>query len=333
MTTTEQLNRDFDAFYDFCKENNLTDAEIRQLCQPLIKTIRKTKIIKQLKIAVFTMFLLLTLYMVCTTETIAWHLSAIGRIFLVKTLPFYDWTTLRNEICLIKGPQSNIIEQNGPNCILCESIEEITTFNEIINPDAIYEQYIKLHVPFKITTKTDLPWKIKSLPVSNLTEMLTQNTILSNSYPCKLSTNLFKSYDDVTFNTILNRAPNAQRYFIHFQNCEWDAVKQFRIFTPRPAFLHREIAPIQYSWLLLNRDYKVAKFKRVDLKENIAVVVQVTGTTNFRLVPQKQCEFECFELDVGLEEGEVMVLTSLWDLEYQPVVHHGENVAVILETR
>lgn len=332
MTTVEQLNRDFDVFYEFCKENDLTDDDVRQLCQPLIKTIRKTRLVKQLKIGVFAMFFLLTLYIVCTTETISWHLSAIGRILMIKLLPFYDWTSLRNEICLIKRPQSNIIEQNGPNCVLCESVDEIAKFDEIIDADAINERYIKLHAPFKTTTKTDLPWKIKSLPVSNLTEMVTKNPALSNSYPCKLSTNLFKNYDDVTFADLLNRAANADRYFIHFQNCEWDAVKQFRVFTPRPAFLPREIAPIQYSWLLLNRDYKIARFKRVDLKENMAVVVQILGATNFRLVPQKRCEFECFEVDVVLEEGEAMVLTSLWDLEYQPVAQKGENVAVVLET-
>lgn len=323
----EQLNHDFDAFYEFCKENHLTDEDVKQLCQPLIKTIRKEKLIKQLQIGVFIMLILLTIYLVCNTEIISWHLSAIGRILLVKILPIYDWTQLQNEYCLIQ--HSETIAHNNPNCILCESVEEIEQINEY-NPDFLYENLIKLHIPFKIT-KTDLSWKIKTNSVSNLTKILTENTILSTSMPCKLSTNLFKNYNDISFREILNRALNAHRYFIHFQNCEWNAIKQFRSFTPRPSFLHRDIAPIQYSWLLMDNNYKVGKFKRIDLIENIAVVVQIFGRTNFKLLPQKHCEFECFELETVLEEDEVLVVTNLWDLEYKPI-GFGENVAVILET-
>lgn len=328
MTTIEQLNRDFDAFYDFCKENNLTDDDIKQLCQPLLTTIWKTKLVKQLKIGLLAVLLILILYSICNTETIAWHLSAIGRILMIKLLPFYDWSQLRNEICIIKRINTEITNSVN-NCVLCEAIDEIVEFDGF-NPDAIYEDYIKLHIPVKLKN-VDLEWEIQSLPVINLTETLLTNQILSTSFPCKLSTNLFK-HSQQQFHDILMRAANAnQRYFIHFQNCEWDAVKQFRIYTPRPPFLYREIAPIQYSWLLLNRNYKIDKFKRIDLQDNIAVIVQIFGATNFRLLPQRRCESECFVMEDVLREGDVLILTSLWDLEYKPMAD-GENIAVILET-
>lgn len=328
MATIEQMNRDFEAFYEFCKENHLTDDDVRKLCQPFLNTIRKTKFIRYIKICIVTTLLLLILYTICSTETVSWHLSAIGRIVMIKILPFYDWTQLRSESCLIKRSQSDTFQTNTFSCVLCESIQEIAKLQEFDRED-IYENYIKLHVPVKLT-HFELPWKIKTMPVSNLTEFLTINKILSTSYPCKLSTNLFTNYDQ-QFIKILNRASNAERYFIHFQNCMWEAVKHFRIFTPRPAILHRKIAPIQYSWLLLNRNYKVDKFKQIDLQENIAVVVQTLGRTRFRLVPQRKCENECFVLEEVLQEGEVLILTSLWDLEYKPM-DQGENIAVILET-
>lgn len=331
MTTIEQLNRDFDGFYEFCKENHLTDAEIRQICQPLLQTIRQKSLVKRFKIAIIITILFAALYVVSNTEAISWHLSAIGRILLIKTLPFYDWTQLRNEYCLLKHP--TVTENNNnhqPNCILCESVQEIPKLETPTH--AIYEHHIKLHVPVAIATQTDLLWPIQSLAVSNLTALLTTNRILTSSYPCKIATNLLKHTTvDTQLDELLMRALDAPpRYFIHFQICEWDAVKEFRLFAPRPTFLPRQLAPIQYSWLLINRNYNIAKFKRIDLSDNVAIVVQTRGSTNYRLVPQRGCESECFEVDVVMDEGEMLFVTSLWNLEYRPML--GENVAVVLET-
>lgn len=325
--TLDQINREFESFYEFCKENHLNDDDVRKICEPLLKPVRRAKLVKHLKICIFSMFVLLLLYVVCSTEQVSWHLSAIGRIFMIKLLPFYDWTQLRNENCLIKRTNSKM-EQRF-DCVLCEAVDEIEVFDvNAIDRDAIYEYYIKLHVPLAVTRAT-APWKIHSLPISNFTEMLRNNEIIAESYPCKLSTNLHRG--DAQLANVLTKTSHFSSYFIHFQNCEWEAVKQFRMFAPRPAFLHPQIAPIQYSWVLLNRNYNVAKFKRVELKENIAIVGQVLGRTRFRLKPQVECEFECYVLEVELGEGEVLLLTSLWNLEYKPVAE-GENVAVILET-
>lgn len=324
-TTIEQLNRDFDAFYEFCKENNLSDDDIKNICQPLLKTVRKARLIKHLKICIFTMFLLLTIYTICCTETASWHLSAIGRIALIKILPFYDWTHLQNAQCLIA--KSTMQKIKVPNCVLCETIDDIATINEF-DSNAIYDNYIQLHIPFTVTAATS--WNILSQNIANLTELLIKNEILADTFPCKLSSNLYNN-DEPNFKNILKKTAHFQRYFIHFQNCEWEAVKQFRIFAPRPEFLNRKIAPIQYSWLLLNRNYNVRRFKRIALRENVAVVVQVLGNTIFRLTPQSECGDECGALEIELKENEGMVVTSLWDLEYKPVAF-GENVAVILET-
>lgn len=325
----EQLNRDFETFYEFCKDNNLTDDDVKKLCEPLLRTVRKTRLIIHLKICILSMFLLLILYVICSSETASWHLSAIGRICMIKLLPLYDWTQLRNEQCLIKRAASENFEKISYDCVFCETGDEIAVFDEA-DAAALYDNYVKLHVPFVIAKATAQWTNISRIPIANLTQLLLDNEILAHSYPCKLSTNLHKGDEELRM-ILAKTTEQFERYFIHFQNCEWQAVKQFRVFAPRPWFLYREIAPIQYSWLLINRNYNVTRFKRIELKENIAVVVQVLGGTILRLSPQAECQFDCYTLDIELKENEAVVLTSLWNLEYKPVAE-GENVAVILET-
>lgn len=322
----EQLNRDFESFYEFCKENNLSDDDIRKICQPLIQHVRKAKLVKHVKICILAMFLLLTLYVICTTETASWHLAAIGRIFMIKLLPLYDWTQLRHENCLIKKPSDEPAKTQF-DCVLCESIANIEKIPDE-SASAIYERNVKLHVPFIVPR--GLQWNITGLPLENLTLLLRNDPVLSESYPCKLSTNVHNGEDSL--GNVLGALDHFRRYFIHFQNCEWRAVKQFRIFAPRPPFLQRHMGPVQYSWMLLNRDYNVTRFKRIALRESVAVAAQILGRTEFRLTPQAECEFDCGVLEDVLDEGELLVVTALWDLEYRPVAR-GENAAVVLEAR
>lgn len=325
--TAEQLDREFQSFYEFCKENNITEQEMSKICEPLLKVVRKNNLVRTAKLCVMISLVVTTVFLMCSAETVAWHLSAIGRILMIKLLPFYDWTVFKNEICLI--PKNTVgTTENRFDCALCETIEQIEIFDEI-DVDAFDENNIKLHVPFLVAGGSE-NWKIYGLPVKNLTEILDEDEQLATSFPCKLSSSVHRGRDELS--AVVSKTDRFNSYFIHFQNCEREATKRFRILASRPEFLHPRLSPVQYSWLLLNKNYNVTKFKPIELTENIAVVGQTLGRTFFRLVPQKDCFEECHVLEVELREGEAMVLTSLWNLEYKPR-GFGENVAVILETR
>lgn len=327
--TIEQLDRELTGLYNFCKENNFSDEEIRKLFSPFLTTINRARLLKHLKICILTLFVVSLLYFFCSCESVSWHLSAIGRILMIKILPIYDWTVLKDKDCLIpKSSVENLAPASNFDCVLCESISEIDILTNY-DHETVFENYVSLHTPVILENALD-NWKIFNKSLQNVTEFLLTNQVLSNSYPCKLSTNTHRK-ELTSLSTILSKIPKFPRYFLQFQNCEFDAVKNFRIFSPRPAFVHPEIAPIQYSWLLASKNYNVSRFKNVDLQESIAVIGQTFGKTLYTLIPQNECENECFPLEVELIAGQAMIVTSLWNLEYK-CEGYEENIAVILET-
>lgn len=328
--TTEQLNRDLDSLYAFCKENNLSDEEIKELCGPLLKLAHKAKMVKYLKFYTYFLVVATFCYVLCSFEIVSWNLSAIGRILMIKLLPYYDWTVWKQETCLIPkfGGQNNQINE-VPNfdCVLCESVTDIHV-KDNVTQEMLYENYIELHVPI-ILTKPEIKMRLLNQSIDNVAASLISNKILAESIPCKLSTNIYNGAD--TLDTLLERTGHFNNFFLHYQNCDFGAVKNFRLFSARPSFLDpAKISPIQYSWLLMNRNYNVSKFKSVDLQERITVVLQTLGGTVFNLIPQTECEFDCHTLNFELKIGQALIFTSLWNLEYKPLPK-GENVALILE--
>ncbi|KAJ8956092.1 hypothetical protein NQ318_016545 [Aromia moschata] len=253
-----------------------------------------------------------------------WHLTAAGRIILIKLLPYFDWRYLKNKQCIIEKngiPSEKVSELF--NCDLCEHINRIDVF-ESIDEDILTQHYLELDVPL-IVTKGLENWPKNSSFVDDL--------ILENdfyySYPCKMSTNIYKGA--TTAGKILERARSFNEFFLHFQNCDLDAMKTLRKFTYRPSFLPAVYSPVLYNWLIWNRHYNATYDKVIDLVEKMALVGQVFGSMDVQLSPRYNCIEICPILDIKLNAGEVLVFTSLWDMTYRP--NGGENVAVILETR
>lgn len=327
--TTDQFNRDLESFYAFCKENRLSDEEIRKLCEPLRRIVYKAKLLKIFKLSLILALVIFICYILCCSDTVSWHLSAIGRILMIKLLPYYDWTVWKHEQCLIPKFGSQNIQNELPafDCVLCENVAQITKKNNI-TPEELYENYIELHVPI-ILTNAEIQMKLLHKRIENVTDSLISNQILAEYLPCKLSTNIYNGPG--TLSTILKKTKRFSSFFVHFQNCDFAAVKNFRIFTARPSFLDPAyVSPIQYNWLLASKDYNISKFKSIELQERVTVIVQTLGGTNFKLTPQSECEFDCHVLNFELKAAEALIFTSLWNLEYKPNPS-GENVAVILE--
>lgn len=322
--TLEQFETDLKSFYDYCKENHLTDEDICKICEPLTKSIKNTKLTTNVKLTFFVCVVLLTLYVLSYVETVSWHYSAIGRIILINVLPLYDWRYLKNEKCLID--YAKVTETYTFECTYCETITSIA-FDENLSQDYVKERYIDMNLPVVLLDS------LKNWPCfskeTNLIEDIIADDVIYYSRPCKLSTNLFK---DVPIGKVLERLLTTESYFIHYENCDFDVTKALRPYAPRPVYLHPEISPIQYNWLLASKNYNVSKYKSIKLNERITMIGQIVGGNYFRLIPINDCYAEeCDVLDVLLREGESLLFTSVWDLEYRPQPD-TENVAVILET-
>lgn len=322
-----QVEKELGSFYEYCEASGFTKEEMDEICKPLTSILTKSKLrdyaINVLILA--TLFGLIYLF----TDTISWNICAVGRLIMVRLLPFLNWEKFSNEKCLLPNYFLTSSPTSGPrhfDCNLCEGIEAIPREVDV-DPDKLSELYLDVNVP--VIVKDGLRNYPSNKFEFNLTEAILFDPKLRSSYPCDVASNILDTSADVA--TILLKSYTFKKWFFHFQNCAISAVKQFRVYAPRPYFLRPEILPVQYSWLLMSAYYKAGKYKKIELLEKIAVFGQIEGSNFVRLTPRLNCIEECPTLEVELRKNEAIVFNSLWDLTYKPN-HSTQNIAVILET-
>lgn len=263
------------------------------------------------------------LYLLTYIDTIHWNLSAIGRIALIKLLPLFDWRHMKNKQCLVEK-YSDVPVGIFFNCDLCENIKTID-IRDSLEEDILEERFINLDGPVVLTGGLE-HWPRNATFINELL----MDVDFSNSFPCKLSSNIVK--DVTTAAEIMTKAKHFDEFFLHFQNCEQDAMRALRKFTFRPDNLPASYSPSTYNWIIWNRNYNTTGYKAVDLVEKLTVFGQIVGSTNIKLLPRSNCEQSCSILNFPLLQGEMLIFTSLWDLEYK-CNETSENLAVVIELR
>lgn len=322
LHTLQQIEAELQALYEYCKQSNLTEEDMEEICEPLTSTINKTAFLKKIRIygTIFTVILIL--YALYQFEFFSWHITALGRILMIELLPIFNWKTLKNEKCLLENTFNKENVKYYQECTFCEAINNIPIENQP-SGDFINQQYISLNMPVVIANST-------SVDTIKMTDFVNDigDDFYGLSYPCKLSSNILSNEE--TALEILKKSLDFQEYFLHFQNCNFDAVKHFRRFFKKPEYL-KQLSPVQYSWVLASKFYNVfnSKFKPVYLSDKVALVLQLFGENFFRLKPY-DCGNDCPDLEVHLKAGEAMIVTSVWNIEYLPNAE-TENFAVILE--
>ncbi|KAF5272008.1 hypothetical protein FQR65_LT04989 [Abscondita terminalis] len=302
----QQINAELIALFEYCQRANLTRDDMSSMCQPLCEAVTRARLKRNLLRALtLTALLASAYYCVTTFDTISWHASAVARIALIKTLPVWDWQHLKTQKCLVPGlnppPQTPELE-----CTLCEALDHIPTVKSNANPDHLKQRYLDLHTPVIIPEA-----------LTNWTKVSVQSVFYKTA-PCKLSTNVLSGF--ATTARVLTTLKDFDRYFVHFQNCDQDAVKAFRLFAPKPRFVSVELSPVRYSWLLMSRNYNVTHYKKIELKESITLFGQVRGSNYVRLIPRLNCEDACPLVEMQLYDGEALLFTSMWDLDYVSVI-------------
>lgn len=322
--TVSQLDSELRQFYAYCKENNFTDEEIAYICKPLLPTVKNlTSKLLLYVLVFFTIFLIL--YVLSGLDFVQWHYSALGRIFLIELLPFWDWPSLKHEKCIINSFKANEDLPQVQDCMFCEYIHgiDVVDAGEV---DFIHRKFIKINKP--VILENGMEYWMDLVNSKDILEKLLEDETISNSYPCQFKSNTY--YGSGNLHQSLRNIQEYADYLASFQICEFDAVKAMRKYIPRPKFLAAEILPIQYTWMLLSRDYHIEKFKTVSLSDRIAIVGQLNGKSDIHLIPN-ECVDDCQSLKIELKAGEVLMFGDLWNMEYKPY-GKGENLIILLET-
>lgn len=156
-----------------------------------------------------------------------------------------------------------------------------------------------------------------------------------HSDPCELQSNLILdefSKMKVLLEIIEENIDNAnEKWFIHFRNCDFEAIKSVRSVSPKPYYYSPHLEPPYTSWILMSQNYKFDEPKTLSLL-NLVIVRQLIGVLEIVLEAKDECNEVCNKHHVELEEGEALVYFSkLWNFKYLPS-DRDLSVTVITET-
>lgn len=214
------------------------------------------------------------------------------------------------------------IEKFNSNCFT----DKITFVSNISYHD-LHDKYLLRGHPLIITDSHE-PWSENK---DFATYILTLPALV-HSNPCELQTNLilYKLLDLKTLFHLVTETGTDQ-FFLHFRNCDFEAVKASRAIIPKPYFYSSHLEPPYTSWILLSQNYHHTKHKDLSLL-NLVILQQLKGWVDVMIEAKEACWDVCGSHHVRIGEGEALVLMSkLWNFKYLPSAK-DISVTVVTET-
>ncbi|XP_054280611.1 uncharacterized protein LOC128998487 [Macrosteles quadrilineatus] len=321
------------SFYQYCQQQGFTSAEMEVICAPLLQAVRRSTLRRVLRTSLFLLVLILAVYWLVTLPTVRLHLTAVARILMIKALPLWDWRPLFYESCLMNNPFYEGYRLSEDDCVSCEVLDHVDRLNKV-SYNLVLDSYLNRDAPFIVTDAMD-SWPVMRTDefyFDNITQLYLRDEKLIETVPCILTTNLRTGSSDLLAFLKRIHSPSVDKWFVHWQNCDINAVKALRKFYQRPYFLSNSVSPAHFNWVLMSSDYNTYNYKKVELDSGLIMLAQLRGATVFKLIPHNPCNASCPELQGTLHEGEMLVFTNfLWTLEYYPG-HRLDSVAILTET-
>ncbi|XP_031634291.1 uncharacterized protein LOC116347716 [Contarinia nasturtii] len=273
-----------------------------------------------------------------------WNASAIGRLALIKlVLPYYDWQHLYRSRCLIeqakedkftyKDEAKGYYEFNKDKCAICEKLSGIDRISSTTYA-TLQSVYLSRDNPV-IIDDSHAVWPNQPDVSENFIEFLFDLPDLRNSIPCNIGTNLLqvRSGNSPKLQHLLRQMSkiDSKGWFLHFRNCDFDAVKSSRLIFPlkhRPYFISSHLPPFHTSWILLSKHYNISTEKHLPVKD-LVIVLQMSGTLSGRLTVRRDCKEICSDQMLKLNAGESLVFNAqMWDFYYIHNINSHANLTI-----
>lgn len=120
-------------------------------------------------------------------------------------------------------------------------------------------------------------------------------------------------------------------WFLHFRNCNFDAVKESRHIWQRPYYIGAHIEPFHSSWIVMSEEYDVNVPRRLSV-EDLVQFIQLEGELVVQLVAKGVCYSICGDHELILVAGQTLVfMADLWEFMYIPA-NSDKSVSFVTET-
>ncbi|XP_031782233.1 uncharacterized protein LOC103317435 [Nasonia vitripennis] len=327
------IDDELNAFYKYCQQAGFTEEEMDIICHPLVAAMRRSWLQLVFQASLILIGIGTLICLAGQLDFVGAHFSALGRLVMIKLLPVWNWQPLYYENCMMNNPFYQDYPISEEDCVACEALESIDRLSDVRYRQLV-DNYFSRDAPAIITDamhswsamNTDFFW------FENITQLYLENERLMETVPCALTSNLRTGSSDLAAFLRRVHSPGVAKWFVHWQNCDINAVKVLRKYYQRPYFLSSTVSPAHFNWVLMSSDYNSPNYKRVELDSGLIALAQLRGATQLRLTPINPCNSSCPELIADLHQGEMLVFTNLmWNLEYAPM-RGLDNIAILTET-
>ncbi|PSN56686.1 hypothetical protein C0J52_00007 [Blattella germanica] len=321
------LDEELLSFYHYCQQVGFSEAEMDMIVAPLVATLRKSLMKKLAKIFGVVLSIVALGYCAAQLGSVSMHFAALGRLFMIKLLPFWDWTSMFYESCLVSNPFYGEYTLTEEDCVSCEALEHVDRLGGVAY-EQLLDGYLNRDAPLIVVDAME-SWPVMNTDdfwFDNITQLYLQDEKLMDTVPCILTTNLRTGSSDL--HAFLKRihSPKVDKWFVHWQNCDINAVKALRKFYQRPYFLSSSVSPAHFNWVLMSSDYNTKIYKKVS---NLGQRVE-----RFRSETERALMSRCLghrNFNLHCIPFSVVFTNFMWTFEYFPG-WNLDNVAILTET-
>nr|XP_019531632.2 uncharacterized protein LOC109403282 [Aedes albopictus] len=340
--SVEALDQEFESIVQAIGSMELSDCEIYKVFAPLRWHLFRRKWVKRLKLVAVAVVVALAVYHI---PFLNWNASAVGRLAMIKVLPYWDWRPLYKERCLLKDFPGVVQKQSEPqrpfalpldDCAVCENIDFIPK-RKAVTYDYLNEHHLLRSLPVIISDSHDT-WN--KTDWENLTGFVESIEPLLLARPCNVQTNLIfgihsSKTSENTMADLYDMLPNVRKnesWFLHFRNCQLKTVKRTRLLFEKPYFYPAHLEMPYTTWILMSNNYRTTASKELNLN-GLIVLRQLKGVIRVTLRAKAKCDQVCSDLVTDIGEGQSLVYsTKLWMTEYLPTNLTDTSISFVTET-
>ncbi|XP_033628268.1 uncharacterized protein LOC117290814 [Asterias rubens] len=316
----EHIDKDLKEVLDFCVSSGLTSSQIVSGARPLLDAANQSKRRAWLRrVVLVSLAVAVVAFLFQNTWTYRWICIA-SKITAMKVLPYWDWTPLYDEECILQNPymvQDKLTEDDCQECVNYNKLEYVYNLTH----EMVAEDYLFSNLPFIVLDATK-GWKATSeFNADSLKKLFTENKVLRSHNVCQYTNNEGQPLADVL-------AGRASTFHTVWSNCQLQAIKVFRSYYHRPYFLPPMVEAALENFVAFSsgksekasgEEDEDSDFLKHGVVDDLTWFAQIRGNYFIQLRPKQPCDNICSLFSFVLEEGQTMVVTNdMWEWHFAP---------------
>lgn len=329
----ELLDRELKSLVEECRNKaHMDDKTLERAARPLfdLKSQRNSNVRLW---RLWKVFVVLTVISgILAFDTTYRFLCIFGRLSSEKILPYWDFTLLYEENCLVSNPyylssdSSSVLDCKVCDDVNVDGIEKIRS----ADPDDIAEVYLKAGRPVIVKDgMTDWPCMMPQsrLDGRGIRELYSSDKALNTSAPCSLTASF--SGADLNISRVFDRMVRGEQVLAAWENCDPNAAKRLRSEYRRLYFLPGMAESSSMNWVIVAINGTKDLWHATPYFSGQAVwIAVVEGEYEVTVKPRSICSSACNPIAVSLGAGDILLFTrEMW---YVTISHHikDETVAI-----